>query len=69
MRSNIIGLVILRLRTENKLSQRQLGEKLGYSQKTVSDWEQGVTEPNLDVVTKLVKMFDVSYEELLEGGL
>jgi len=61
-----IGQVILRLRYEIKLTQMQLGEKLGYSQRTVSHWESGRIEPNIEAIKKLVAFFDVSYEELLE---
>ena len=64
-----IGQTIFRLRKEKGMHQKQLGEMLGYSQNTISDWESGRTEPNIDVVIKLVKVFDVSYEELLEGNL
>jgi len=62
-----IAKVILKLRLDNKFSQKQLGEKLGYSQRTVSDWESGNTEPNIDAIRKLSELFDVSYEELLDG--
>lgn len=34
-----IGKVILRLQKYYKLNQKEFGEKLGYSQRTISDWE------------------------------
>jgi len=67
MKDNIIGFAIFRLRTENNMHQKKLGEILGFNQNTISDWERGRTEPSLDVVKELSKIFDVSYEELLEG--
>ena len=62
-----IAQIILKLRLDNKLSQKQLGEKLGYSQRTISDWEKGNTEPNIEAIKKLVILFDISYEELLDN--
>jgi len=61
-----IAQVIFKLRIENELTQKQLGEKLGYSQRTISDWEKGNTEPNIDAIKKMVILFDISYEELLD---
>ena len=63
----IIGQVILRLRAEHNMQQKELGSLLGYSQRTISDWESGRTEPNIDAIKKLVKIFDITYEELLDG--
>lgn len=53
-------------RTLAKLSQAKLGEKLGFSARTVSDWECNNTEPNLDTLKELVKILNISYEELLD---
>ena len=47
-------------------SQKQLGEMLGYSARTISDWEKGNTEPNLTTIKILVKIFNISYEDLLD---
>ena len=38
-----IGEKIRLLRTQNKMTQEQLAEKLGVSNKTVSKWETGVS--------------------------
>ena len=53
-------------RTLAKLSQAKLGEKLGFSARTVSDWECNNTEPNLDTLKELVKILNSSYEALLD---
>ena len=60
-----IGQTIQKLRLAHGISQKTLGEKLGCSQRTISDWENGNTEPNIDAIKKLVALFDVSYEDLL----
>jgi len=61
-----IAQVIKKIRTENNLTQKQFGEKLGYAPSTVADWEKSATEPNLDVLRKLKKTFDITYDELLD---
>jgi len=67
MSKKSIAQVILKLRLDNRLSQKQLGEKLGYSQRTICDWEKGNTEPSIDAIKKITVLFDVSYEELLDS--
>ncbi|MFI3164588.1 MAG: helix-turn-helix transcriptional regulator [Bacillota bacterium] len=54
------------LRIESKLSQKELASLLDVSYKTVSHWESGYTEPSIDAIKKLKKIFDVSYEDLLD---
>lgn len=62
---NSIGENIRFLRKCKKLSQSELGAILGYSARTVSDWENGNTEPNITAIKALVRIFEVTYEELL----
>lgn len=49
-----------------KLSQQKLGELLGFSARTVSDWECGNTEPDVKTIKALSKILDVSLEELFD---
>ncbi len=63
MKENNIGAVIKFLRLNKKLSQAELGRQLGYSARTVSDWENGNTEPNITAIKALVDFFDITYEE------
>ena len=51
------------------LTQEELAEKLNVSQKTVSSWEIGRTEPNIGEVLKLCKLFDCVIEDLTETRL
>lgn len=55
-------------RTLARLSQRALGGLLGFSARTISDWECGNTEPNVDTIKRLAKVLNVSYEELFDYG-
>lgn len=53
------------LRKEKSLSQKQIAEKLCISQQTYSDYENGKTEPTLDTIIELSKIFNVSSDYLL----
>ena len=61
-----IAQAIYRLRKSHNLTQEEFGKKLGYAQRTVSDWEKGYTEPNVEAIRKIKTTFDISYEELLD---
>ena len=65
MKNNTIGIKIKELRIEKGLSQRELGEKLGFSNQTISFWESGKREPSLDYVKQLADFFKVSADFLL----
>ena len=53
------------LRIEKGLSQRKLGEILGFCNQTVSFWETGSREPDLDAIVKIADFFEVSVDFLL----
>ena len=61
-----VGKTIRALRKNKKLTQAELGKALGYSARTVSDWENGCTEPNIVAIKSLVKFFEISYDEFFE---
>lgn len=65
MKNNTFGKKLKELRIERKLSQRQLGDILGFSNQTISFWESGSREPDLDTLLKIASYFNVQYEELL----
>ena len=62
-----IGKFIAALRKEKGLTQEQLGEKLGVTNKTISRWENGNYMPNVEMLSLLSKEFDVSINELISG--
>ncbi|MDY3756487.1 MAG: helix-turn-helix domain-containing protein [Treponema sp.] len=64
-----VGSLIRRLRLEGELTQLQLGELLGVSDKAVSKWERGLGCPDLSLISKLVRIFHVDTESLLAGEL
>lgn len=61
------GNFICQLRTEKGLSQSQLGNMLGVSNKAVSKWEMGVSKPRPAMLLTLATLFGVTVEELLAG--
>lgn len=65
MENNHIGRILKELRIELKLSQRELGERLGVCNQTISFWESGQREPDLDALVKISKFFEVSTDYLL----
>jgi transcriptional regulator with XRE-family HTH domain len=56
-----------RERLRPKLTQAQVGEKFGVTDKAVSAWERDDTVPELDKIVKLAKLLKVPCGWLLEG--
>lgn len=61
----MINKKIKQLRAENGWTQKQLSEKLHVGKTTVSNYETGYSEPDLDMLNKMSKLFDVSIDYLL----
>ncbi|MHC5247792.1 helix-turn-helix domain-containing protein [Enterococcus sp. LJL90] len=53
-------------RTEKKLTQKQLGDKLNVSDKTISSWENGRTYPDIQMIIQIAEFFDLSLDEFLK---
>lgn len=62
-----IGKYIAEKRKEMGLTQRQLAEKLGMSDKSVSKWERGVCLPDVSVYYDLCMILGISINEFLAG--
>ena len=63
------GKMIFDLRKEKGLTQKDVAEKLGICPKTVSKWETGHGFPDVSLVSKLSKIFQVDISKLLEGEM
>ncbi len=61
------GRFIAELRRERGLTQQQLGELVGATNKTVSRWETGSYMPPIEVLELLSKEFSVSINEIVAG--
>jgi transcriptional regulator with XRE-family HTH domain len=57
-----------RLRKERGLTQRELAELLHISQTSVSKYERGAAEPDLEMVLAMADFFGVSTDEFLRTG-
>lgn len=62
-----IGEFIAQQRKEKQMTQKQLGEILGISDKTVSKWETGHGLPDISMIMPLCNILDISVNELLSG--
>lgn len=64
-----IGTTIKMLRENKNISQEELGNVLGVSDKTISSWEINRTEPKMGTVQLLADYFGVSTDYLIKGDL
>jgi len=62
-----IGKFLKELRNEKELTQAELAEMLGVTNRSVSRWENGVTMPDFDLLIELAKKYDVEVMEILDG--
>ena len=62
-----IGKFIAALRKEQSITQKELAQRLGVSDKTVSKWETGRGLPEISIMQSLCKILGVSINELLTG--
>lgn len=62
-----IGRFISTMRKGQGLTQEQLGEMLGVTNKTISRWETGKYMPDIDKLQALSEILGVSINELLSG--
>ena len=66
---NKLGDIISELRKKKNLTQKDLADKLGISDKAVSRWETGNSFPDLDMLFRISKFFNVSFENLLTARM
>ena len=62
-----IGKFIAECRKQVNLTQMQLAEKLGITDKAVSKWERGVAMPDTSIMLELCDILSISVNELLSG--
>lgn len=67
MNQTAIGSYIARKRKEQNLTQEQLAEQLGASNKTVSKWENGKCMPDYSIIQTLCEALHVTLPELMDG--
>ena len=67
MNQTTIGSYIAQKRRAQNLTQEQLAEKLGVSNKTISKWENGKCMPDYSIIQKLCTALHVTLSELMDG--
>lgn len=67
MNQKKIGEFIANCRKEKKLTQSELAEKLGVTEKSVSNWENGRNMPDISLFKELCKILGITINELMSG--
>lgn len=67
MEKKTLGSFIALLRKSRGMTQRELAEKLGVSDKTISHWERDESSPDINLIPIIAEIFDVTCDELLKG--
>ena len=63
--AEIIGKNIMRLRKMSGMTQLELAEKLNYSDKSISKWEQGNGIPDVRILMQIAEVFNVTLDDLV----
>ncbi len=64
---NVVAKNIATLRQMNNMTQTELGEKLNYSDKTISKWERGESTPDISVLVEIAGLFGVTLDSLVRS--
>ncbi len=67
MNQQKVGQFLKKLRKEKSITQEQLAEILGVSNRSISRWENGTTMPDFDLLIQMAKYYDVEIGEILDG--
>lgn len=60
-----LGERLIAFRNRKGLSQDELSMKLGVSRQSISNWENGSSQPSIDFIKKLAEIYEVSVDDLL----
>lgn len=67
MNQQKVGQFLKTLRNEKSITQAELAEILGVSNRSISRWENGTTMPDFDLLIELAKYYEVEVGEILDG--
>ena len=67
MEDKIFGETLAKLRKKAKLTQQELAEQVGFSNKTISKWERDEGYPEITMLTEIAKFYGITTDELLNG--
>ena len=63
------GALIREARTKKNLTQCELGDLIGVTNKAVSRWENGESFPDVVVIEKLSEVLDIRIQDIVTGGI
>lgn len=66
MKKQTLGMMISSLRKEKGMTQLQLAEIMGVTDKAVSKWERDLSFPDVNSIPKLAETFGVTVDELMQ---
>lgn len=66
VKKTTLGMMIASLRKEKGMTQLELAEKMGVTDKAVSKWERDLSCPDVSTIPKLAELFGVSVDELMQ---
>lgn len=69
MNQSAVGNFISIKRKQKNMTQEQLAEKLGVSNKTISKWETGKCMPDYSIVKSLCEELEITVAELMDGEI
>lgn len=67
MANHSMGEIISTLRKEKGMTQKDIADKLGITDKAVSKWERDIAFPDTATIPRLAEVLGVSVEELLQA--
>ena len=66
MKKKTLGMMIASLRKEKGMTQLELADKMGVTDKAVSKWERDISCPDVNTIPKLAEVFEISVDELMQ---
>ena len=66
MKKQTLGMMISTLRKEKGMTQLELAEQMGVTDKAVSKWERDLSFPDINSIPKLAEIFEISVDELMQ---
>lgn len=66
MKKETFGNMVVALRKEKGMTQLELAEKMGVTDKAVSKWERDLSFPDVSSIPKLAEILKVSVDELMQ---
>lgn len=61
----MIKITLKAARVNAGLSQKEVADELGVSNKTLCSWEHGDTSPSANYIDKLCKLYNASYDDII----